>query len=134
MHHKRLMIEFTTQQGSPRRIRSLADETLTPLESSYASLIHRKRLTMDNWSNGFSGELQPFAFARWPRFASIRDLGARPPSQASLHPAVKFALGGSPPFAIVELMHHKPLTMHAGFAIKKVSPVSDRAVATACPL
>ena len=49
-------------------------------------------------------------------------------------PAVKFALGGSPPFAIVELMHHKPLTMHAGFAIKKVSPVSDRAVATACPL
>src|SRR5947208_13856931 len=48
---------------------------------------------MDNWCTDSSGELQLFAVAwRSPRLASIPDLGARPPSQASPRPAVKFAL------------------------------------------
>src|SRR5439155_14239531 len=48
---------------------------------------------MDNWSTDSSGQLQLFAVAwRPPRLASIPDLGARPPSQASPRPAVKFAL------------------------------------------
>src|SRR6266487_1667575 len=48
---------------------------------------------MDDWRTDSSGEHQLFAVAwRPPRLASIPDLGARPPSQASPRPAVKFAL------------------------------------------
>ena len=64
----------------------------TPLELSYACLIHRKRLTMDIGVMVFSGEFQLFAVACRPRLYSIPDFGARPPSQACPRPAVKFVL------------------------------------------
>ncbi len=47
MHHKPLMIdEFTTQQVRQANPFS-GGRDATPLELSYACLIHRKRLTMD---------------------------------------------------------------------------------------
>jgi len=103
----------------------------TPLELSYACLIHRKRLTMDIGVMVFSGEFQLFAVACRPRLSSIPDLGARPPSQACPRPAVKFVLTNASfqcrTFGFADLDHL--LRVRAG----QLTPAGDTAAAANLP-
>jgi hypothetical protein len=98
MHHKRVTIDGFAQAqrtGAPGSTRTRRAHN-SPLDKYFkpkaAPVIYRKPLTMDGLEKAALGELEQFAIARWPRFASIPDLGARPSSQAWPRPAVKFAL------------------------------------------
>jgi hypothetical protein len=98
-HHRRSIPGSTTPATAIQfmhRKRLMMHSWFSPLvatnpKNNTAPLVDRKPLTMGALEP-ISRKLDCSAIARWPRFSSIPDLGARPPSQANPRPAVKFIL------------------------------------------